>query len=296
MTQFHIKQLAIIGVGLIGGSLARALRRANAVDRITGVGRSETNLHRAVELGVIDDWTHDVRKAVKDANLVCVAVPMSMYDQVFSEMTDVLADSTVITDVGSTKQHAIDVAFRYLENPQNFVPSHPIAGTEKSGVEASFAELFDKHVCILTPLPATHASAIDVVINMWSQAGCSIVEMDAAKHDQVLASVSHLPHIAAFALVNAVRRQRDDTFNPFSLAAGGFRDFTRIASSSPEMWRDIALCNRDAMLQQIAALQGELKRMGMALEAGDGDLLLAEFRQAKQARDEWLAGHEDSRE
>ncbi len=292
----QIKHLTIIGVGLIGGSLARALRRANAVEHITGVGRNEANLRRAVEMGVVDDWTHDVSKAVQGADLVCVAVPMSMYDQVFSEMRDVLADSTIITDVGSTKQHAIDAAFRHLKNPQNFVPSHPIAGTEQSGVKASFAELFDGHVCILTPIPATHASAIDVVTDMWSQAGCSIIEMDAERHDKMLASVSHLPHVAAFALVNAIHRQRNDTFDPFNFAAGGFRDFTRIASSSPEMWRDIALYNRDSLLQQIDALQDELKRLSTALEAGDGDKLLSEFKQAKQARDEWLAGHKDSRE
>lgn len=292
----RMKKLTIIGVGLIGGSLARALRRANAVEHITGVGRNEANLKRAVELGVIDEWTQDVSRAVRDSDLVCVAVPMGMYDQIFSAMTDALPDRTIITDVGSTKQHAIDVAFRHLRNPQNFVPGHPIAGTEQSGVEASFAELFDGHVCILTPLPATHASAIDRVADMWSQAGCSIIKMDAARHDKMLASVSHLPHIAAFALVNAVRRQCDDQYDPFSLAAGGFRDFTRIASSSPEMWRDIALCNRDSLLQQIAALQDELKRLGMALEAGDGDRLLTEFRQAKQARDQWLAEHEHSYE
>jgi len=283
-----IGRLSIIGVGLIGGSLARALRRAGAVGHITGIGRSRENLERAQQLGVVDAWTQDIAAGVKDADMVVIAVPLGMYDQVFKAMANTLGENTIVTDAGSTKRHAIDIAYKYLNTPENFVPAHPIAGTEKSGVEASFAELFDRHVCLLTPLPSTRASALDAVSKMWQQAGSSVIEMGPDIHDKLLASVSHLPHIAAFALVNSVRKQRDGEYNPFDFAAGGFRDFTRIASSSPQMWRDIALCNHEPLLKQIAALQEELNLLKTALENQDGETLLEAFSAAKEARDQWL--------
>jgi prephenate dehydrogenase len=175
-----------------------------------------------------------------------------------------------------------------------FVPAHPIAGTEHSGVDASFAELFDNHLCVLTPVKETRPEAAQAIQDMWKAAGSDVMRMDAADHDDFLAAVSHLPHLAAFALVNAVRKQGNEKHDPFHFASGGFRDFTRIASSSPEMWRDIALCNRTSLLHKLDVLQVELGELKTALEAGDGDRLLAEFRQAKQARDKWLAGHEGS--
>lgn len=288
----RIDHLVVIGVGLIGGSVARALRHAGCVNRITGVGRSRDNLDRARELGIIDHWTHDIAEAVHDADMVLVAVPMGGYEQVFGELAGVVPESALITDAGSTKQHAIDVAERFLPDPSRFVPAHPIAGTEQSGAEASFAELFEDRLCILTPTDATDAAAIDAVEAMWQATGSRVVRMDAASHDDLLAAVSHLPHLAAFALVNAVRGEGgDDERDPFRFAAGGFRDFTRIASSSPEMWRDIVLSNRESLVGKIDAFQSELSMLKEALQSGDDEKILNAFAAAKKARDEWLATH-----
>jgi prephenate dehydrogenase len=286
-----IARLSIIGVGLIGGSLARAMRRTGAVGHITGVGRGRRNLERAKELGVVDDWTQDIATGVTDADMVVIAVPLGMYDQVFAAMAGHLGEQTIVSDAGSTKQHAIDMAHKYLANPALFVPAHPIAGTEQSGVEASFADLFDKRACILTPEATTDAGALQRVERMWQAAGSTTVCMDAVTHDELLAGVSHLPHIAAFALVNAVRRQDVGGHDPFAFAAGGFRDFTRIASSSPEMWRDIALSNREPLLRKIDALQKELEGLRQALQRQDGKALLDEFTAAREARERWLREH-----
>jgi prephenate dehydrogenase len=281
-----IKHLVVVGVGLIGGSLSLALKRAGVVQRVTGVGRSRENLELARELGVIDDWTHDLAEAVRDADMVLLAVPMTAYDGLFKAMADVLPAHAIVTDAGSTKQSAIVAAQKYLANPARFVAAHPIAGTEHSGAGAAFAELFEDHLCILTPDDHTDAEALAAVKSMWEATGCNIREMDAAEHDDALAGVSHLPHLAAFALVNAVHRQAGA--DPFEFAAGGFRDFTRIASSSPAMWRDIALCNKQALIGKIDALQHELTVLREALQAGDGERLLHEFEAAKHARDTWV--------
>lgn len=281
-----IGHLVVVGVGLIGGSVSLALKRAGLVEFVTGVGRSRKNLELASELGVIDDWSHDVAEAVHDADMVLVAVPMTAYDNLFKSIAGVLPEQAIVTDAGSTKLSAMAAASRHLSNPARFVPAHPIAGTEHSGAGAAFAELFENHLCILTPDEHTDAGALAAVKSMWQATGCHIREMDAGTHDDALAGVSHLPHLAAFALVNAVRKQAGD--DPFEFAAGGFRDFTRIASSSPAMWRDIALCNSQALLGKIDALQQELTDLRDALQAGDGEFLLHEFEAAKQARDNWL--------
>ncbi|MDX8391607.1 MAG: prephenate dehydrogenase/arogenate dehydrogenase family protein [Mariprofundaceae bacterium] len=293
-THASIKRLCIIGVGLIGGSLARALRRAGKVEHIIGVGRSRKNLERAVELGVIDEMSHDIGAAVSNADRVIVAVPMGMYEQVFRDIAGNLHTDAIISDVGSTKREALTIAKKHLRDVSRFVPAHPIAGTEQSGVDASFAELFDKRSCILTPDASTDAAAVHSIEQMWQAVGSKVIQMDACVHDELLASVSHLPHIAAFALVNVVRGQRSDALDPFAFAAGGFRDFTRIASSSPQMWRDIALCNRQPLQRQIAALQAELTRLSDALSQQDGQSLFDAFTAAKEARDAWLKKHGDS--
>jgi len=286
-----VPHLVVIGVGLIGGSVARALRRAGFVGRITGVGRSRQNLEEAVRLGVIDDWSQRAALAVRDADVVLVAVPMGMYEQVFMEIAGHLPAGAVVTDAGSTKQHALEVARRTLPSPSRFIAAHPLAGTEQSGVVASFAELFENRLCIVTPDVASDPEAVKLVKELWQATGSRVMEMPAVEHDDFLAAVSHLPHLAAFAIVNAVRKLGDEAHDPFQFAAGGFRDFTRIASSSPEMWRDIALCNRDALIGKLDALQVELSGMREALTAGDGERLLQEFAAAKAARDQWLATH-----
>ncbi len=291
VSEHPVKHLVVIGVGLIGGSVARALKHAGFVGRVTGVGRSRENLDRARELGIIDHWTHDIAEAVHDADMVLVAVPMGAYDSVFAELAISLPEGALITDAGSTKQHAITVAQRHLPDASRFVPAHPIAGTEQSGAEASFAELFEDRLCVLTPAENADSESVAVVNAMWVATKSRVVQMDAKQHDDFLAAVSHLPHLAAFALVNAVRKQGDDQHDPFQFAAGGFRDFTRIASSSPEMWRDIAMSNTPALVKEIDALQSELTEMKNALISGESDKLLQSFSAAKKARDEWLEKH-----
>jgi len=280
-----IKHLVVIGTGLIGGSVALALKRAGCVERITGVGRSAANLKEAVHLGVIDDFSHDIEKAVVDADMVLIAVPVAACDQVFESLSKALPERAVVTDAGSTKQSVMASAEQYLKHPSQFVPAHPIAGTEHSGAAAAFAELFEDKKCILTPSEQTDAKALAQVQAMWEAVGSRVAIMPAAEHDDVLAAVSHLPHLAAFAIVNAVGKSDD----AFRFAAGGFRDFTRIASSSPEMWRDIALCNQSAIIDKIDALQEELSALRDALKAHDGDALLDKFASAKLARDKWIS-------
>lgn len=285
----HIKHLVVIGTGLIGGSLALALKRAGCVERVTGVGRSAENLKEAVRLGVIDDFSHDIAAAVSDADMVLLAVPVAACDQVFAALATSLPDKAIVTDAGSTKQSVMASAERYLSDVSHFVPAHPIAGTEHSGAAAAFAELFENKKCILTPNEQTDTKAVIQVQAMWEAVGARVKIMSAAEHDDVLAAVSHLPHLAAFAIVNAVGKSD----HAFRFAAGGFRDFTRIASSSPEMWRDIALCNQQSIVDKIDALQEELTVLRDALNTHDGDALLDKFTSAKQARDIWMSKYGD---
>lgn len=293
MTVRPVNKLVIIGVGLIGGSLSLALRRAGLVKHVTGVGRGRDNLETAQKLGIVDDWTLDASQAVKDADMVLLAVPMGAYESVLASIDGTLPADAIVTDAGSTKQHALLAAKKFLSNPSRFVPAHPLAGTERSGATAAFAELFDQRLCILTPDATTDAEAVSRVESMWQAAGATVLGMPAAEHDDFLAAVSHLPHLAAFALVNAVRKEaaRNNEPDPFRFAAGGFRDFTRIASSSPVMWRDIALANRQALIAKLDALQEELAGLRRMLDAGDGESLLLEFSDAKAARDAWLEKH-----
>lgn len=288
-----IEHLVIIGTGLIGGSLALALRKADAVNRITGVGRNAENLETALQLGIVDDWTHDIAEAVSDADLVVIAVPMGAYATVLDTVAEHVPEQAVITDVGSTKQSVVEALQHSRLQQHRFVPAHPLAGTEASGAQAAFATLFEGRLCILTSNEKTDPHALAVVEHMWRSAGATLMYMSAEEHDDIMASVSHLPHLAAFSLVNAVRHSAGhaSAYDPFDFAAGGFRDFTRIASSSPEMWRDIALNNRRAMLDKLEALQHELSVLQEAITANDGERLLAEFTAAKQARDAWLAKH-----
>lgn len=280
-----IRRLCVIGVGLIGGSLALALRRAGAVDEIVGAGRDEAHLRKAVELGVIDRFDVDAARAVAGADLVVVAVPLGAMRAVFLAIRDHMEDGAVLTDVGSAKQSVVEAARSvFVEVPAYFVPGHPIAGTEHSGVEAAFAELYQARKVILTPLSDTDPAALKTVKSMWTQVGASVEEMEIEHHDRVLAATSHLPHVLAYALVESLARldERDEIFR---YAAGGFRDFTRIASSDPVMWRDILLANGDAIRAMIGRYRGDLERIENAILSQDGPGLQALFARAKQARD-----------
>ena len=280
-----IQQLTVIGVGLIGGSLARALRRANFCQRVVGCGCNESELIKAVALDVIDHYDMNVATAVRDADVVVLAVPLGAMENVLRSMVGHLKPEAVITDVGSSKESVVLAARRaFGAVPNQFVPGHPIAGTENSGVEASFAELFQRRRVILTPLPETAASATVLVRDMWVAAGATVDEMSVAQHDTMLAATSHLPHLLAYTLVDTLL-QTDNSEQIFRFAAGGFRDFTRIASSDPVMWRDICLANREAIVAVLERFRQQLDVVQGAIERGDGDALKDIFARAKSARD-----------
>jgi prephenate dehydrogenase len=280
-----IERLCVIGVGLIGGSLARALREAAYVKEIVGSSRSAEHLQKAVELGVIDRYDTDLRKAVQGADMVFVSVPLGAMAAVFESIKDSLDDAAVVTDGGSAKASVIaDVRQALGSIPGWFVAGHPIAGTERSGVEASFAELYTGRRVILTPTAETQPAAVKKVRAMWEAAGASVNEMNVEHHDEVLAATSHLPHMLAFALVESLARMSEKR-EIFEYAAGGFRDFTRIASSDPVMWRDICLANRDALLNMVENFRGDLDDLTSAIRDQDAGRVLRIFQDAKAARD-----------
>lgn len=284
-TQPLIQRLCIIGVGLIGGSLARALREQGEVAEVVGSGRNEDNLRAAVRLGVVDRYDTDPARAVIDADVVVVAVPLGAIESVLRAIVPRLAPDVVVTDVGSAKGSVVaDMERVYGHIPSHFVPGHPIAGTEKSGVEASFATLFQRRRVILTPLAETAATAHRLIKRMWELTGAEVVDMGVRHHDAVLAATSHLPHMLAYTLVDTLARL-DDRAEIFRYAAGGFRDFTRIASSDPTMWGDICAANREQLLEMIALFSADLARLAESIRADDRAAILAVFQQAKRARD-----------
>ena len=283
-----IERLCIIGVGLIGGSLARALRDAGACQEVVGAGRSVGNLQIAVDLGVIDRYETDLGQAVSGADMVVVCVPLGAMEGVFNAIKGQLSGRVVLTDVGSAKGSVIEAARRAFGSvPDFFVPGHPIAGTEQSGVEASFPGLYNNRRVILTPLPDTSAHATGRVRDMWEAAGAQVVSMNPVHHDAVLAATSHLPHLLAYSLVDTLARL-DDNDEVFEYAAGGFRDFTRIASSDPVMWRDICLANGDAILLMVEHYIDDLQVLSEAIRNHDGQQLLDVFTAAKSARDRFI--------
>lgn len=277
--------IAIIGLGLIGGSLARALKRAGLCGAVTGYGRRETALQQAVEDGVIDTYSLDVREAVAGADLVVLATPLSTTETLMRAMCDVLKPGCIITDVGSAKGVVVAAARKALAGRlAYFVPAHPIAGTEKSGVEASFAELFENHIVIITPLTETDRTARDTVAAMWRGVGAAVVDLDVTHHDEILAATSHLPHVLVYTLIDCLAQMQDKD-EIFTYAAGGFADFTRVASSSPEMWRDICLANNASLLAVLDSFEQHLNGVREAIAEGDGTRLMEVFSRAKQARD-----------
>ncbi len=279
-------KLTIIGLGLIGGSLARALRAAGAVSEVVACGRNPDALARAIELGVADRVTTDPVDAVRDADVVVLAVPLGAMRELFAKIAPALSAHAIVTDVGSTKQSVIaDAAASLGDAVSRFVPGHPIAGTECSGVEASFAELFQQRRVILTPTQETDEAATETVAELWRNAGAEVTQMSAVHHDHVLALTSHLPHVLAFALVDRLSQMQEHD-EIFAYAAGGFRDFTRIASSDPVVWRDICLNNRSAVLDALQAYRDELDELAQALRNHDGAALEALFSRAKKARDD----------
>lgn len=279
-----INKLCIVGVGLIGGSLARALRAGGHVREIVGFSRRLANLQQAADLGVIDYAEVSLAAAVRGADVVVLALPVGAMKDVFAELARLRFDGTV-TDVGSTKGNVIAAARAALGGGfARFVPGHPLAGTEQSGVQASQPDLFRGRRVILTPEKETDPAALARVRALWVAAGAEVSEMPAGEHDRVLAASSHLPHLLAYALMDTIVR-RDDHRVVFAAAAGGFRDVTRIAASDPAMWRDICLANRDELLAVLKTYRDDLGAFIEALERGDDAWLEQTFARARRARE-----------
>jgi len=282
----RLKRVAIVGVGLIGGSFAAALRRAGVVGTLVGVDRDAQALERAAALGVIDTAAESVSDATAGADLVVVCVPVRAMAPVLHDVALALDPAAVVTDVGSTKEDVTRTARAELRGLfPRFVPGHPIAGREASGVEAATPELFKGARVVLAPVEETAADAIELVRSCWEAAGGRVALLDARAHDRIFASVSHLPHLLSFALVSEIA-SRPDAAELFGFAAGGFRDFTRIAASSPEMWRDIALANRAALLEELDRYGARLAVFRELVDKGDGPglhRLMAEARASRQA-------------
>jgi prephenate dehydrogenase len=282
------ERVAVIGVGLIGGSFALALKEAGACRHVVGVGRGSANLGRARELGIIDSTAPDAVAAAHNADLVLLATPVAQFLKLFREVASVLGPKAVITDGGSTKRDVVTAARAALGRKiAQFVPAHPVAGAEKSGAEAAKADLFRGRRVILTPLPESSDSAVKKVQAAWSACGARITRLDPEEHDAVLGAVSHLPHVLAYALVHELA-SRENGAELFEYAAGGFRDFTRIASSHPEMWRDICIANSDRVLEELKRYRRKLDAIGKLLEAGDGSALEKLFAEAREAREKWM--------
>lgn len=282
-----IDKLCIVGTGLIGGSLARDLKRLGEVGEVVGSSRQAVNLRRAVDLGVIDRFDVDAARAVAGADMVVVAVPLGAVPAVLERIGDAVDDDAVVTDVGSAKGHVVEAA-RAALGPRvpRFVPAHPIAGTERSGVDASIERLFELRRVIVTPIAETDRNALRRVSEMWRTVGSEVIEMDVAHHDEVLADTSHLPHMLAYTLMDVLGRRKERA-EIFEFSAGGLRDFTRVASSDPQMWHDICLANRDAMVAAIERFSVGLDQLTDAIRSGDGEFVRSVFARAKSIRDRY---------
>ena len=281
------RKVVIFGVGLIGGSFALALRRANAVGEVVGFGRSAATLKQARQFGLIDRIGDDVAREVRDADLILLATPVAQMAEIFARIAPHLSANTLVTDGGSTKGDVVAAARQQLgAKIAQFIPAHPVAGAELSGPAAALAELYQGKKVVLTPLPENSSADIARVRAAWEACGAMVSELTPERHDEVFAAVSHLPHLLAFTLVHDLA-QRDDRDLLLSFAASGFRDFTRIAASSPEMWRDISLANRDALLREIEQYAAELYKLHQALQQRDAAKLEEIFSLAQKVRSSW---------
>lgn len=288
-------RLCIIGVGLIGGSVARAARLQGISQVIIGFGRQEDlpNLQTAKKLGVIDDYSLDLAEAVNGADCVVIATPVATIKTILALLQPFWSEQRIYTDVGSTKSSVLDAAEQVFgEIPKNLVPAHPIAGAEQSGVNASVDDLFVGKRLIITPTETTSTKALQAVQGFWEKLGSVVSIMDAKHHDGVLAATSHLPHVLAFALVDMLGR-KDEQNEIFKYAAGGFRDFTRIASSDPTMWRDICLANKDELVSLLEEFKIQLGTIQSVLQSQDAQQLFQTFSYARNARQRFLDQFED---
>jgi prephenate dehydrogenase len=288
----HFKKVVLIGVGLIGGSFALALKKAHAVTHIVGVDRHANSLQLAQLLGIVDSFTDDVGAAVADADLVMIATPVAQTAKILSAIYPHLQPATIITDAGSTKADVVVAARESLhEKFAQFVPAHPIAGREKNGPDAALADLYVGKKVVITRAPENSNEAVETVAQAWKLCGAIIHHLSPQEHDQVFASVSHLPHLLAYTLVADIAA-KPHADRLFQYAASGFRDFTRIAGSSPEMWRDISLANRDALLQELDSYTEQLAKLRFSLVERDAQAIEGVYRRAQQARVNWITAIE----
>lgn len=280
------RRITIVGLGLIGGSIARGLREAGYAGRLVGATASDADAERAVALGLVDECHSDIDAAVGGADLVVVATPPAVVDDVLATIAQALPAAAVVTDTGSSKTSVVKAARRVFDDSMmaRFVPGHPIAGTENSGLEAGFATLFKSRRVIVTPSDDTDVAAVAAVEAMWAALGATVSRMTAAHHDEVLAATSHLPHVLAYTLVDTLAAMAERT-EIFAYAAGGFADFTRIASSDPALWRDIVAANRAPVLDTLDAYMARLQHVRAAIAGGDDECLYEVFARAKNARD-----------
>jgi prephenate dehydrogenase len=287
-------RVVIIGAGLIGGSFALALKQAGAARHVVGLGRSQEAMARALELGIIDEIATNPADAMRGAELVLIAAPVAQTAAILASLLPHLEAHTIVTDAGSTKSDVVAAARAvFKERIKQFVPGHPIAGSEANGPDAATANLYRGKKTVLTPLPENLDADVEKVAAAWRACGAIIHRLTAEEHDQVFAAVSHLPHLLAFALVDdiAAKPHADQLFR---YAASGFRDFTRIAGSSPEMWRDISLANRDALIKELDAYLAQLTNVRAMLAAGDGAALESMYANAQRARCAWIEAIEST--
>ena len=284
------ERVAVVGVGLIGGSFSLALKEKGLCGRVVGAGRGAANLKLAVERGAIDAFEGDAGKAVRDADLVLVAAPVAQFGTIFLDIGPALKPDALLMDAGSTKRDVVAAARKGLgAKIAQFVPAHPIAGAEKSGAGAASAALFQGRRLVLTPLNENREEDVETLSGLWTALGARVSRMSPEEHDGVFAAVSHLPHLLAYALVGDIAA-RPDAAQLFGYAAGGFRDFTRIASSHPEMWRDICVANSDQLLKEVVRYSNALENVKKLLETRDAASLEKLFADARAARERWLGG------
>ena len=285
-----MRRIAIIGTGLLGASLGLALRRNGFVGVRVGIGRRLSTVEKARQLGAVDEVHTTIATGVEGADLVVLATPIGAFEPVLTQVAAAVSGRTVITDVGSTKQHVCDLACRLLAHPARFVGSHPMAGSEQQGPEHARADLYDAALCVLTPQGTNAAAdAVAMVENLWRSVGMKLVHKSPAEHDQLVAAISHLPHVAAALLVQVADAQQ-----AISLASTGFRDTTRVASGDPDLWHDILMTNRPAMLHALDALDGRMAELRQAIAAGDGEAIHRFLAEQKAHRDRWLRGRGES--
>ena len=281
----HFQKITIIGVGLMGGSLALAIKKSGLAGTVWGVDQQPDRLQKAVTRGAIDTYTCDVSEGVEGAALVVLATPVGMFESIMRQASSKLPPGCIVTDVGSTKAALVKQMEQILPATVSFVGGHPIAGKEKSGIEAASGDLFKGARCILTPTPRTDRKALEKIKSFWEEVGSEVVMMEPVEHDRVLAAISHLPHIAAYALVNTALDLLNQNGKHLSFSGGGFKDFTRIAASSPEMWRDICLHNSENIITTLEAFEATLGRIKRCIQNHDSGGLHQEFERAKKLRE-----------